>query len=84
LLVFTELDVIDGVELDSDCLWHVDSGAGMSITGNSSLFCQYEEQENAPTVKFGNGVIREVWTQNPFTAAFHIPENILPLTGIRK
>ena len=42
-----------------DLIWHVDSGAGMSITGNRSLFSQFTEHPNAPTVKFGNGVIQQ-------------------------
>jgi hypothetical protein len=46
-------------KLLKDADWHVDSGAGMNITGNLSLFSQFEEHADAPTVRFGDGVIQQ-------------------------
>jgi len=40
-------------------VWHVDSGAGKSITGNRSLFSQLVMSKQLPSVKFGDGVIKQ-------------------------
>ena len=42
----------------SNGVWHVDSGAGLSITGDKSLFCDFQPSSDGPAVKFGDGVIQ--------------------------
>jgi len=39
-------------------VWHVDSGAGLSITGDRSLFSVFQPSSNGPAVQFGDGVIQ--------------------------
>ena len=42
----------------SNGVWHVDSGAGLSITGNRSLFSDFQPSSHGPAVKFGDGVVQ--------------------------
>ena len=42
----------------SNGVWHVDSGAGMSITGDRNLFSDFQPSTHGPAVKFGDGVIQ--------------------------
>ena len=39
-------------------VWHVDSGAGLSITGDRTHFSDYQPSADGPAVKFGDGVIQ--------------------------
>jgi len=39
-------------------VWHGDSGAGLSITGDRSLSSDFQPFSNGPAVKFGDGLIQ--------------------------
>ena len=42
----------------SNGVWFVESGAGLSITGDHSLFFDFIHSSDGPAVKFGDGVIQ--------------------------
>ena len=42
----------------SNGVWFVDPGAGLSITGDQSLFLDFIHSSDGPAVKFGDGVIQ--------------------------
>ena len=40
-------------------IWHVDSAAGLCITGNRHLFSVFVASSTSPSIKFGDGVIQQ-------------------------
>ena len=42
----------------SNGVWYVDSGAGLSITGDRKLFLDFIHSSDGPAVKFGDGVVQ--------------------------
>ena len=82
----------------SEGVWHVDSGAGMSITGDRSLFTVFDVPLNLPSVRFGDGVVQRAvgkgsielcsdWLPTPIILTNvlyipHCPVNLLSVNAV--